>query len=419
MRSLKSTAATATLVAAAAAAIVLGPVAGANAVVSGPTAPAGLTVTRTAGAEANLTISWKPVTGVDHYTVIVREGATERQYVVPAGQTTYAYSWVDACNRGAVRVSAVFANGGVATTGDTPIAALAPAGITAPTSSRVESGRGGNVTWAAPTTATIGGVDGYKVDIVQVSNNQVVQTRISPDASEPISGLDPSRVYAARVTPFNRFGRCATSSILMGNRIPTAPLGLAVQRPNSGSDNITVTWRAPFWAGYGPVTGYKLGYGTGRVEKWVSVSGTQISLNLDRKKSWIFQIKAISSDDIGLPGKAIRISREGADSNPQADPRIAITDRGAGLIQTTFDSPVGTSRTYPRIAIAITPAAGGTTFTDTQNISAGTATVLFSTVPCGYYTVTVTGSGTAAGSRVFATRAISRCGIGPSQQQRD
>lgn len=374
-------------------------------------APKGLSVTRTGGAESDLAIAWKSTKDVDHYTVTVKDGTRETSKTLPAETTSYVYKGSGACSRYRVRVTSVGKDGTIATTGETLVNALAPGGISNVTARRTEDGKTGTLGWNAPGLPSVGGVKGYRVSITQQSNKKVVQERVSGDTTEVIKNLDPARQYVAKVSAFNSYGQCSTGTIVLGTKNPSAPTTLVVQRSQASPATVDLKWRAPAWAGFGPITGYRVGYGTSRVEKWIDVKGNETSLKLDPSQSWIMQVRAVSSDDVSAPSAAVRISKAGALGTLENDPEVTITEEDGGVIRTEFKGAVGSSKAYPKMAVRIAPTLASSGFRDEQVISNGTATVVFDAVPCGFHTVTVTGYG-GAESREFGRKVINRCDTG-------
>ena len=372
-------------------------------------APGGLKVARSGGALTDLAITWRPVTGADHYTVTVFDGSRDVVRVVPGSQTSFSYAGSGTCTRYRVKVSAVMPDGAVATSNDFLVGSLAPGGINGVKATRDEAGSTGVVAWGVPSIGN-GAVESYRVTVTELASRKVLVARQSPDAVEKIGGLDPKRVYVAKVTPTNRYGSCSTGTVLLGNRLPTAPGALSVTRDPGVPAQADLSWSAPSWSGYGPVTHYLVGYGNSRVTTWVKAGSPRLSLNLDPSKDWVFQVRAASSDDLGSLGRPARLLRVGAPGTPALDPKVTVTEKD-GNVSVDFSGPVGSSAAFPKMNVSIAPTMDKGTFRDSHMVSNGAGSVDFDKVPCGVYTVTVTGIG-AGVTKEFGRAYVNRCETG-------
>ena len=96
-----------------------------SAFAAGPKAPGSLKVERV-GDGQELSISWRSVQNIDHYTVTVFDGKKDVSQVVDAKTDTMTVKAPGTCTRYQVRVAAVDADGATASTGTYRIAPLAP-----------------------------------------------------------------------------------------------------------------------------------------------------------------------------------------------------------------------------------------------------------------------------------------------------
>jgi Fibronectin type III domain len=378
-----------------------------------PTAPKGLTVQRDAGSVDDLLISWKAVEGVDHYMVRVNNGATDTNYIVPASQTSYVHHGSGACVHYRVLVSAVTADGSMSDTAAWTVPSLAPTGASRLAGLRNESGTASSVTWAAPNNPGYGGKLDYRVQIVQMSTGKAVISRESSSAVESLSGLDPTSMYAARVTATNAYGSCATSTMAIGSNRPSSP-AFQIRRATDDASKEAVAWSAPTWQGYGPVTSYLIGYKS-VVQKdytWVKASAGQRSVviaKLDPNVNWTFVMRAMSSNDVGL------LSHTAVQMKSGYQPRAATVKvtGGDSSITVDFSAPVGASSTFPTARIDVARANGTGGWSDSHSVTNGAGQSVFLPVPCGVWAVTVTGQGKAASQE--ATRSTVRvCSAAPA-----
>ena len=407
LRTLGPWAATAALVMAAAALPATTAAAVTNA--PAPSVPGGLHVVRSGTGGADLDVSWKPVSGVDHYSVTVFDGHTDAVHIVPAGTTHVLYAGSGNCARYRVTVAAVMPDTTTASTAPFLMGSLAPGGIMSPTAIRSDSGATGSVSWRQA-TSTSAAPSGYRVVLTQLSTGAVVTTRTVTTVSQTFTGLATNRTYVAKVTPFNSFGSCATGTIVLGNQIPTAPGALKVNRAAGAPGTAELAWGAPAWAGYGPVTSYRVGYGhTATPTQWVATSGRALSLALDPTQTWVLRVRAVNGAFVSSLGAPVTLQPLGAPGAPVVDPSATVASSATGVL-VTFSSPVVSSTTFPLMTVAIAPTLAGT-FRQSHVVSNGAGAVEFTGVPCGVYTVTATGSG-AGVVREFARTVIDQCHTG-------
>jgi len=372
-----------------------------------PAMPTGLKVVRDVATPTDLAVTWKPVAAVDHYTVGVFDGATDHLTTVPATATSFAYPGAGDCTRYRVRVSSVSADGTATTTPDYLVNPLASGGVSGVKATRSNTGDTASIAWTAPVYPGLTPLKGYNVSIVQPSTGKTLVNRFSADAAETLTGLNPASVYIAKIKAFNSFGSCVTSTVLLGNDVPSAVAAWSATRDPGVPAQIDLTWKAPLWQGYGPLQGYLVGYGTSVVTTWVKVAGTSLSLNLDPKVAHVFLVRAINGPRNGALSKVIKMERAGVPGTKELAPQVAV-DEANGIVSVKFNGPVGSFATYPKMVVAVRPTMDGTsTFADTQVVHNGAGTAIFSTVPCGVFTFTVTGVG--ATQTEFGRRIVNRC----------
>jgi hypothetical protein len=175
---------------------------------------------------------------------------------------------------------------------------------------------------------------------------------------------------------------------------------------------VDITWAPPAWSGYGPVTEYEIGYGTGRVTEWVRVpaSARAHTLTLDANRNHVFLMRAISSDDRGNHTKVIKLLKHGAPGTPAVDPQVTVSEAD-GTITVDTVGPVGSSAAYPRMTVKVEPTLNKGTFRDEHVIANGASQTVFTQVPCGVYTDTVTGFGPGL-AKEFGRKVVNRCDTG-------
>lgn len=372
---------------------------------SAPSAPAGLVVAREPAALHDLRISWKPVPGADHYMVRVNDGSTDTNHIVDAKQTSLTHQGDGVCTRYKVWVAAVAADGSSASTGFTYVQSLAPGAVAGMHGVRGEAGAMATVSWSAPTNQGRTPVTGYRVVFTELASGKTLVSRTSRDAVEQVKGLDPARMYVAKVSALNEYGTCTQSTFVVGNHRPSAP-SFTVVRDTADATKAVVTWALPSWQGYGAVTSYVVGYKNvlSKDFTWVKADAKTRTIavpKLDPTVDWQFVVRAYSSDDVGLLSKVITLRKAGY-SPISASVKVAGT---GDTIAVEFSAPVGSATNYPKATVSVAKANGTSGWTDKHTVTNGAGLVRFLPVPCGTYAVTVSGVGASVVQELVRTTA--------------
>jgi hypothetical protein len=375
---------------------------------SAATVPGGLKVAR-AGDGTDLAITWGAVAGVDHYSVSVFDGTTDRVQVLDAKTTALTFDGSGACTHYRVRVTAVATDGSVATTNDYLVNSLAPGGVAKSSASRVESGASGVLTWSAPAWTGAAPLSAYLVKVTNMSTNKVVLDTKTADLKIALGALEPARQYSAKITPVNAYGSCFTSTAILYGARPSQPQAFTVDRDPATPSKLAMHWTAPVWSGYGPLTEYEFGYGDVSITKWVRLKNPSYALTLDPAVGHVFAVRAISSNDIGILSKPTFLAKYGAAGTPVVDPKVTV-DELNGTVTVSAVGPVGTSAAYPKMRITIDPTLKGS-WRDEHVVANGASQAVFSQVPCGVFTVLVTGYGKGS-EKEFGRKLINRCDTG-------
>jgi hypothetical protein len=389
------------------------PALSASAVVGGPKTPGMLKVERTGATLTDLAIAWKGVAGVDHYTVTVFNGTKDLSQVVDANTTRLVVPAPGECTRWQVRVSAVDADGNSAATNPFRVAPLAPGGVSGMDVDRSLDGTNGVVFWNAPRNPGAG-TPAYQVQLKELASGRVVDTVRTNGTRVAFDGLEPKRAYAAKVTASNDFGSCVTSTSLLRNEKPAEPTGVSVTRESSASSIALLTWTPPKWRGYGAVDAYEIVYRavgdkTSTVAK-VPADQTSAKLELDPKRSWTFQVRAVGTER-GSWSKVATLMKDLPAGTAELDPAVSIAENN-GTVTVDFSGPVGSSSTYPTMVLSIKPTVATKGFSDSHTVSNRAGQAEFTQVPCGVYTVTVTGTNGDKSSKEFGRQVINRCDTG-------
>lgn len=387
------------------------PVAQASWGVSG--APATLHVARTGADSTDLQITWSAVGGVDHYTVNVFDGTTDDATTIPSGTTAFVYDGTGACNRYRVTVTAVKPDGQSASTGEYWVPSLAPYSV----SNLSWNGKGdeqpSQLTWSPPTIRSEKPVTEYDVLVTALNNGRQILTEKTTGTSIAIPGLDANRVYKARVQARNEFGTCASPKLLLrgAKTTMTPPSGLVAKRDAAVPAVVDVSWKAPSWKGSNDVTGYEVAYSTGAGKpNWELVTrakDTSLQLNLDPTRDWDFQVRAVGSGKASSLTKPVTVYKVGSTGKPELDPAVTIRSSGARVV-VEVDGPVGSNSKYPKLDVTITPTLSDARFRDRHVVSNRATRVVFGDVPCGVYTVQVTGKGS-GGTKEFGRTVLDLC----------
>lgn len=414
-------------------------------------APGSLKVARTGADASTLDITWKAVPGAARYTVAVFDGTTQQATSVDAATTHFTFAGSGACTRYRVNVTAIDPAGVTAVTNDYLLAPLAPGGITNLQVTRSADATTADLTWAAPPAgSSVEPVAGYAVAFRSLSTGEVLSTTTTTTPSAHVGGLDPARIYVADITPTNRLGSCSPSKVLVRGPQPSAPTGLTVLRDSADKHMVTVSWAKPSWTGYAPVTKMQIGVRNPAQANptWIDLpaDATSASVKLPNTSKWSVWVRAVSGNTYGEISKEYIVEKPGTPGQPVANPKITVSETD-GNVNVTFSGPAGSSATYPNMRVTIAPSVEAktnngnhtavgqtkndpattnttaqvnankqttagtgqtTTFTEKQNVFNRAQTLTFRTVPCGTYTITVTGFGGTA-STELARLDITRC----------
>lgn len=375
-------------------------------------APGGLKVARAADNVNTLNITWRAVSGAARYTVTVFDGVNQRAFDVPASATSFTYTGDGNCTRYRVVVTAVDAAGARANTGTFIVNPLAPGGITGLKVDRTDDGGTVSASWNAPTSEAK--ATSYDVLFRSMADGTVLVKRTSPDTTEVVPGLEGARSYVMEIVPTNNYGSCAPSKVLVRGPQPSQPTNLQVVRDANDNQIANVSWTAPTWSGYGPITSYQIGVRNPAQKNptWVDLpaGATTAQVKLPNSSKWSVWVRAVNGKAIGEISKEYFLEKPGAPGAPVIDPKVTISELD-GVVKVDFDGPVGSSTAYPNMNVAIAPTTTDNGFTETQTARNGTKTFTFDKVPCGAYTVVVTGNG-ANGSAEFGRKMINRCNAG-------
>lgn len=373
-------------------------------------APRGILVQRDAVTLTTLNVGWKPQAGTDHVRVSVFDGQTDAVTIHPVDVTALTHVGSGECTRYRVRISAVAADGTSADAATVLVNSLAPGGLGGITSERADEGTTGVISWSAPAWWGTGDEAGYEVRVTESSTGRVLADTTTTDESITVTGIDPGRQYVAKVTPTNSYGGCFTSTQVLRAGRPSPPFGLTATRTEVPS-TIRLAWQPPTWAGYGSITHYRVYYGDAYVNQQVDVTGTEVTLEgFNPEKDSKFQVVAYDGELRGEPSASFTLLRFGAAGEREVDPAVRITESD-GFIRATIDGPVGSSTTYPDLFLDVSPAAPNSTYTEHHQIANRANELTFDRVPCGVFTVTVSGQGE-AGSKEFGRVLVNRCQVG-------
>ncbi|WP_407345321.1 hypothetical protein [Pengzhenrongella phosphoraccumulans] len=375
-------------------------------------APTGFTVTRQVADVNLLDVNWKAVAGATRYTVTVFDGVNQFAYDVAATATTFTFTGNGNCTRYRVNVASIDAAGTRAATPDTIVNPLSPGGITGLQIDRSDDGGTVTAAWTPPASAAK--ATSYAVLFRSLADGTVLVQRNSPDAVEVVSGLEPLRSYVMEIVPTNQYGSCAPSKVLVRGPQPASPTSLKVVRTENDANLATVTWVAPAWTGYGPITTVQLGVRnpTQATPTWIDLpaDATSAQVSLPNSSKWSVWVRAVNGNVIGEISQEYMLEKPGAPGTPAVDPKVHIDEVG-GVITVTFDSPVGSSIVYPGMNVSIAGTTTDNGYKESQNAYNRAQTFIFDKVPCGAFTVVVTGFGP-TGSQEFGRKMINRCGVG-------
>jgi hypothetical protein len=359
---------------------------------SGPAAPTGITLARDATDPHRVTVAWKPVSGVHHYNVSVFNGSTDTVTVVYPPTTSLTFTESSNCARPRATVGSRDAGGAGGTSGYVWLNPLGPGGVVGMTAARGEVRSTASASWRAPAYPGLGGVGSYRVRLVRVTDGVTVSDTSTTDTAASFTGLDPDRLYVVKVSAGNAYGSCTTQQALVGNQVPFAPQNLVIARDPGVAAQVNLSWQPPAWAGYSPVTGYLLGYGSGRITTWRSVADPTATLALDPARSWVFSVRAVNASGASPLSPARILAPATASGKSAIAPGVTIEQSG-DMITVRLAGSIGSVAAYPRLVVRVSPTVANGGFSDTQWGQNGAQVMTFGPIPNGVYTVQVDGSG--------------------------
>jgi hypothetical protein len=301
------------------------------------------------------------------------------------------------------------------------VAPLGAGGITNLSASRTVDGGTANLSWSAPPAGgSFEPVSSYRVVFRSLSTDEVLVSRDAASTSVSVSGLDAARTYVTEILPTNRFGGCAPSKVLVRGPQVSAPTGLTVVRDTNDQQMVNVSWVRPGWTGYGPLTKMQIGVRNPAQANptWIDVpaDATGAAVRLPNSSKWSVWVRGVNAAGPGEITREFFLAKPGDPGTAAVDPKVTIGETD-GVVRVTFDGPVGSSATYPSMSVAIAPTTTDTGFSERQNAFNRAQVFTFDKVPCGAFTVTVTGYGPDA-SAEFGRKMINRCdtGLVPANQ---
>lgn len=372
--------------------------------------PKGIKVARDTATPTTLNLGWTPPAGADHVRVSVFDGSTDAVRTFTPDITSHQHAGAGECTRYRVRFAAVAPDGTSADAATVLVNSLAPGGLGAISGERADEGTTGVVTWTPPTWWGTGTDPAYRVTLTESSTGRLLVDTTTTQTSISAPGLDRGLQYVAKVTPVNAFGGCTTSSQVLRAGRPSPPYGLVATRTEVPS-TIRLTWTAPTWAGYGSITHYRVYYGDSIISKEVDVTETEVTIEgFNPEKDSKFQVVAYDGELRGEPSASHTLFRLGYAGEAELDPQVRIKER-EGLVDVEIQGPVGSSTTYPQLFLDIRGAAPGSTYATRHQIANRADALTFDKVPCGVFTVTVSGQGD-AGSKEFGRVLVNQCQVG-------
>jgi hypothetical protein len=377
-----------------------------------PKAPGKLTVKRTGENLQQLAIQWSPVPGVSNYTVTVFDGKKDISRVVDGKTTELVVDAPGECTRYQVRVASVD-DSGTASTGIYRVPTLAPGGVGSMQTDRSNDGEGAKAYWKAPQFPGSGGEPAYLVQLKAMASGKIVEEFKTKETEVKFGDLDPKRQYAVKVTPYNEYGQCITGTSLIRNEKPSPSTDVQVYRDGTSPAIVHLTWNPPKWNGYGKIEGFEIYYRQSDKKKpevdKVKAGDNHWKATLNPDKAYTFQIRAFGSSGFGEMSKPVTLAKDGAEGTEENDPKIEITEADQ-VVAVNFAGPVGSSKKYPQMRLDIQPTVGKG-YRAAELVSNGAGSISLGKVPCGVYTVVVTGLGE-KGSKEFGRTAINLCNTG-------
>lgn len=375
-----------------------------------PTAPIAVVAQRSPSQPSDFTVSWKPAAGaVDHYNVSVTAAGRDTVTIVPATATSLSVTGLTAPTTNyRVTVSSRDAAGDGTTSTVTNLYSLAPWVPRSLVQTRSADLTGVTATWTAPAWLGHGGLGGYDVKLVRVSDGVVVGSATDSTATTfSATGLDPKRLYRLSVTARNAYGSSVAVGANVASNVPEQPSATVATRDPLNPSIIHVAWKAPGWTGGSPITGYQVVYGPNTLNRTLAANGLTADVTVPYTIGALVAVRACNANGCGYLTASVKVPVLGV-TIPRGpltstNPFVGIQDQGS-FIHVETRSTVGSTALYPRLYVSVRPTFG-TGFVDAQWGQNGAQVMTFGPIPWGTYTVVVHGVN-AAGTQTELARKV-------------
>lgn len=361
-----------------------------------------ITITRDGSDPTRATITWLPVDGAHHYNVSVFDGSSDNVSVVPAGTTSLAVTTPDPCTRLRVNVGSRDVAGRGATSSNVWLRSLAPGGVSAPRADRDAEGTAVTVSWKAPAWGGHGTGPAYRVVVTNATTRATVAEAVVDTPTATIPNLDAKTSYTVGITATNTFGSCSTAKVSVGTTVPNTVTSLKAIRDTANPGQVKVTWAQPAYVGRSPVTHYIVGYGATKATKFLTLTATSTTVDLDAASTAVVTVQAVSAAGPGRVG-TVKVPVAGATATPGSKPGTTIEQKGAQII-VRLSGKIGAYSEYPKLVVRVRSAAD-TGYVDEQWGQNGAQTLTFGEIPAGSYLVTVSGAN-ATGEEEWSKRIV-------------
>ncbi len=378
--------------------LALSPVAvAATASAAAPSAPTAVVAQRSSTQPRDFTVSWRPAAGdVDHYNVSVTAAGLDTVTIAPATATSLAVTGLDAPTTNyRITVSSRDAAGNGTTSAVASLSSLAPWVPRTLGLERSPDLTALTATWGAPSWLGYGGLGGYDVRLVRLTDGVVVGSASNTTGrSFSAAGLDPKRLYRLSVTARNVHGSSLATAATVASHVPEQPGSTIATRDSVNPALIHVSWTAPTWTGGAPITGYQVVYGANTLNKTVAVTGLSATVTVPFTITGLVAVRACNVNGCGYLTAYVKAPAIGVTipSGPltSSNPFVGIEALGA-FVHVETRGTIGSKALYPRLYVSVRPTLGTTGFTDAQWGQNDAQVMTFGAIPSGTYTVTVLG----------------------------
>jgi hypothetical protein len=332
-------------------------------------------------------VEWAGVACATRYNVSVFVDGADSVTTVPAAQTSFALSGLDAMKTYRIQVSSRNDAGQGASSG---VFYLRPATPPVISGAKVvyEGYQGGLLKWTAPNLPDL---KGCELTLKRVASQKLVREEMIDCAAGEylLAELDAREMFVITLRAINAAGNGPMMRLVVGGDKPLPVKSLGAIRDPGDPNQVIVSWLPSDNTGRGTVIGYEIGYGHARADERVVVKGTDTEVRVPADKSVVIVVRVLTDAGKSRWSKHVRIPLPNSTKVATTDQRIDLIEQ-EGVVTVAATQAVANNN---RLVVRISPTANNGGFTETQYSQPGAQSMTFRKVPEGSYVAVVEADG--------------------------